>query len=233
MGIFETFISKICNNLTLLLLLCLFLIMGCHHEPGHPPGNGGTTTMCEDDTPGATWVVEPERAGAVWVSWFRHPMSTPQNPVIRVDVVVDSPLHTNPPQSSQDNPGHLTGDMQLMSNSFLTELSGAGVNESTINFSCGCDSVTGASVISGGAQTDFTFDGTSTTEQKQGFEFNLFNMQTWIVLHCQRGFEDHNNKPVNFPISVLTKCSRPDGSEYEIESTLTYKTFSNCSHSQL
>jgi hypothetical protein len=231
MKIRKSLMYKASHTLMPLSLILLFLLMGCHHAPGHPQANGDTGPACDNDTPaGAAWVEEQERAGTVWVAWFRSPMSTPQNPVILMDVVVESPLFV--PQSSQANPGHLTGGWGLMQQTYLTEFGGGGVSNA-MKYSCGCDSIIGASVISGNSQTDFTFDGTSTTAQKHGYEFKLCNMATWIFVNCKQDSEDHSNRPVNLPISVLTYCQRPDGSEYEVETTLVYKTFSNCSHAQL
>ncbi len=120
--------------------------------------------------------------------------------------------------------GSYRAPLNEISNSTIRRLGG----NSLIRFCCGQDKVSKGIIVSQGNQEEFPFDGTSSTESISFGAVDLINVQTWVVVNCQPTFDDHTDQPVNFPISVLSICQKPNGEEYELETTFTYETFSSC-----
>jgi len=196
----------------LLVFVVSFSLVSCQHEPGHePPGQEPpvTTSACAGDA-SAEWTNQPGRDGKVAVSWF--PSSTDSSVMI-TDVATFNPLT-----------GSYRAPLNTLSTSVIRRFGG----NSLIRFCCGEDKVSKGIVVSQGNQKGFPFDGTSSSEIISFGAVDLIKVQTWVVLHCQQSSDDHADQPVDFPISVLSICQKPNGDEYELETTFTYETFSSC-----
>jgi len=199
-------------GLFVLILVVSFSLVSCHHDPGHePPGQepADTGSACADGA-SAEWTNQQGSEGKVAVSWFP---SSADSSVMITDVVSFTPL---------------TGDYRAPLNDISSAVIKRSGGASLIRFCCGNDKVSRGTVVSQGNQKEFPFDASSSSEIISFGSVDLINVQTWVVLHCQPGFDDHTDLPVSFPISVLSICQKPNGDEYELETTFTYQTFSSC-----
>lgn len=198
-------------GLFLLVLVVSFSLLSCHHDPGHePPGQQPPDTTASCDGASAEWVNGPSREGKVAVAWF--PSSTDSSVMI-TDVASFNPLI-----------GSYRAPLNKISNNTIRRLGG----NTQITFCCGSDNLSSALIVSQGNQQEFPFDASSPSGIISFGAVDLINVQTWVTLHCQPTFDDHTDLEIDFPISVLTRCQKPNGDEYEIETTLTYQTFSSC-----
>lgn len=203
--------------LLLLTLVVSFSLISCHHDPGHePPGQEppaeeptDTGSACADGA-GAEWTNPQGREGKVAVTWF--PSSSDPSVMI-TDVASFNPLI-----------GGFRAPLNEMSSSVIRRLGG----NSLIKFCCGNDKVSRGTVVSQGNQKEFPFDASSSSEIISFGSVDLIDARTWVTLRCQPSFDDHTDLPVDFPISVLSICQKPNGDEYELETTFTYQTFSSC-----